>query len=702
MNENKDKQLYIVYGIVCFGAILFFVFLYGVKILNPLYTDWLYGKFVINHKYFYGKDNTQHFIGAMAFIKSNWCFPIGNYNSLSYPYYESVIFTDSIPLLAVICKVFRFLLPNEFQYFGLWGLFCFIMQGVMSVRILRHFTNNKYHLTISSLFFVIVPIVVWRMFIHTALDSQWLILMALEPLFAPDSFTTKRKIFHFTLIAFLCSTIHFYLYFYCAIILFSCGIYEIIKTKRINNFLLLISTYILTGVFFVWILGGFSQNIDNTLLGLRVLSMNLNSFFDSYNYSVLLPGLSRYIIDGLDNQFEGYAYLGVGIILAILLAIICLCKKRINRNIIERKVIWGITTALIVAFIIALSPRITLGSRVIIDIPLPSIIENIWGIFRSTGRASWILVYIIMLLTFIYLFDFKNIKVLNVILTICLIVQLIDNMPLYLNVNSFFYKTVEPIHKYNELIPEEDFWNDVINKNINEIMLMNTTERYSEEFPIKAYNNYLKGEDIGRYQYLQYLLGDFSMRNNYNFNYFRFSRKFYEDSRKIVMDCIDNNSYKADTLYVFGEYNKLRIPATGLNVYYVDGVYFAYMGELLDKYKISYQDIKITCKDTEPFNIDAGNVCNIGCFELAKGKYYLRFVIDNNDANRQDAITDIVFLDGQEKANYDYQLVDINGNEYLYEIEFFEGYSGIGPFIVNLSDTDISVENVSFVWSDNN
>lgn len=115
-------------------AIIIFCALYGIHILNPTYVDWLLK----------GGDLTQHYLGWKAYRNSEWTFPIGYMNMLTYPNAVSVIFTDSIPIFAVIFKVFSSILPDNFQYFGMWGLICFILQGLMASRIIRNFTDNDF------------------------------------------------------------------------------------------------------------------------------------------------------------------------------------------------------------------------------------------------------------------------------------------------------------------------------------------------------------------------------------------------------------------------------------------------------------------------------------------------------------------------------------------------------------------------------
>lgn len=107
INKHKIGLLTILSGII--GAIVF-VFIYGTKVLNVTETEWI----------FRVGDLSQHQLGWEFFRKADWSFPIGLFNTLSYPNYASIIFTDSIPLFAVIFKIFSEILPETFQYFGIY------------------------------------------------------------------------------------------------------------------------------------------------------------------------------------------------------------------------------------------------------------------------------------------------------------------------------------------------------------------------------------------------------------------------------------------------------------------------------------------------------------------------------------------------------------------------------------------------------
>ena len=165
--ELRTKTYYILVAITGMAT---FVALYGWNVLNPSYDDWL----------FVGPgDLMQHYLGWCFYRRGDWTFPIGLTNNLAYPDYSSVIYTDSIPLFAVFFKLLSPILPKTFQYFGLWGIISFVLQGIFSVMILQELKVGKAQAYIASFIFMLSPIVIERMYRHTALGAHWIILASI-------------------------------------------------------------------------------------------------------------------------------------------------------------------------------------------------------------------------------------------------------------------------------------------------------------------------------------------------------------------------------------------------------------------------------------------------------------------------------------------------------------------------------------------
>lgn len=165
-----DKLYFLMAAVL--GAVVF-ALLYGTHILNPAYDAWLLSQ----------GDLTQHYLGWCFYRRGNWTFPIGLTDQLAYPSYSSVIFTDSIPLFAVFFKLLSPILPDTFQYFGWWGILSFMLQGYFSVKILRTLRVGKFCSMAGSIFFILSPTVIEKMFRHTALGGHWqsLVLRTIRP-----------------------------------------------------------------------------------------------------------------------------------------------------------------------------------------------------------------------------------------------------------------------------------------------------------------------------------------------------------------------------------------------------------------------------------------------------------------------------------------------------------------------------------------
>ena len=100
---------------VSLGIFAFFLVVGG-EVLNPQYTGWLMGRF----------DPIQHYLGWDFFRRSEWANPIGLSPTFGLDISSSIVYADSIPLMAIIFKVFDQILPLNFSTlgFGCWSVLC--------------------------------------------------------------------------------------------------------------------------------------------------------------------------------------------------------------------------------------------------------------------------------------------------------------------------------------------------------------------------------------------------------------------------------------------------------------------------------------------------------------------------------------------------------------------------------------------------
>lgn len=398
-----------------------FVLIYGIKILNPLYTDWLLT----------GGDPSQHYLGWEFFRRSDWYFPFGLTDQLAYPLKTSVIYTDSIPIFAVFFKLFRNILPQQFQYFGIWGLLCFVLQGYYAAKILGERSSSKTVILAGSVFFIVSPIMVFRMYYHTALAAHWLILLAIY--FYSKHEKEYRDIFkpvmQWGILGILIGSIHLYFVPMCGAILLGYILCSIWKERKIRIRFFYPGISFSVGLFLtIYLLGGFSSGADTGTNNLGLFSFNLNAFLNPMSYSTLLKNTSLWNWPFYtQGQYEGFSYLGMGIILLCVCGIVLMIKNICRR---KKPSVYQVMTVLMSVGLIALaaSPTITWNDKLLLQLPYSSTIYKYWGIFGSCGRMAWPVVYFLMIfgITSIGNMKWKRKEISCVILILACVVQVVD------------------------------------------------------------------------------------------------------------------------------------------------------------------------------------------------------------------------------------------------------------------------------------
>jgi len=413
--SSEKKELLFVMTAGCLLGILCFAMVYGFKILNPLYDEWIFNGDI---------DLRQHYVGFCHFRNTRWMFPIGLVDSLSVPYSMSIVYTDSIPLFALFFKLFRNLLPVHFQYFGLFGLMSFMLMGMLSTVLIRRFCKYKSVCIFGSLFFILSFPVLQRMFYHTALAAQWIIVLALIIWMYTDITDIKqlRKIcIYWTMMGLLAVLIHSYFVFMTGIILLAQIIDGIVRSHNRGNrikeevyqFLPLLCMFV-SSVIMLFALGGFYGAGSVSGDGFGSFDGNLTAFINPLQYGSVFKGFELY---GM-FEFEGFAYLGAGLLLASLVIIgYCIYRKYILVKTGESDINSGVEIrdsqtnpddmcfstkciliiVSIVCYLFACFPNFTFGKVRLFSIPVPSFVKSILGICRTNGRFIWIPMYIIII-----------------------------------------------------------------------------------------------------------------------------------------------------------------------------------------------------------------------------------------------------------------------------------------------------------------
>jgi hypothetical protein len=109
-------------------------------VVSLLYAFWLFPvDFILGegpHWAASGGDSLLHIIGMRYFLADEWHFPLFQTQLIAPPEGVNIIYTDSLPLFALIAKLFRPLLPEQINYFGIWYFLSYVLQGIASVFLL--------------------------------------------------------------------------------------------------------------------------------------------------------------------------------------------------------------------------------------------------------------------------------------------------------------------------------------------------------------------------------------------------------------------------------------------------------------------------------------------------------------------------------------------------------------------------------------
>lgn len=417
LKRDREKNFLII-GSVMLG-ILAFGLIYGFKVVDVTYDDWL----------FTGGDLSQHYFGWLYYRQSEWKFPIGMIQGLT-DLNTCIIYTDSIPIFAIFFKVFSRWLPTTFQYFGIWGLLSFILMSVLSAILIYKFSKNIWSAWIGSLFFTISPYVLQRMFAHTALGAQWVIVLAMIFwIYDIGRDKISKKIIAWSFLLVLVSVIHLYFVPMIVVFAFADAIRIGLRQRKVLYSIGCFGVPIISAILVLFIVGAFAvSGGEFDAEGLGYYSANINTFFNPiYGISMFMKQLPCG-----DGQYEGMGYLGLGMIFLIVIGacIIINHKVEVKKYLERRRLDVLLNGGIICIFLIlAFSPTIMFGHKVIFNLKWPAVIMKLLGIFRSSGRFIWPVCYLLFTFLIWMLCKKNGKKNVIVLLSVMCLVQMVDLSP---------------------------------------------------------------------------------------------------------------------------------------------------------------------------------------------------------------------------------------------------------------------------------
>ena len=411
-------------GIATFGALT------NWKILNPLFVRWLY----------WGDPSTSY-LGWQFFRKTPlFQFPIGASPNYGVGFASSIMYTDSVPLIAIPLKYVSFLLPNEFQYFGIWILAALILQSWFAWKIISRFISNTALALFGVVLFTNAPILIYRMVHegsgHIGFIGQFLILWSLHLYFERVS-SIKRWLALLGISPLVClGLVPMVFVVFLGWLLQRLIQNSISVLKRSLQVLAELLSGVVITIGVMWISGALMVS-DPSDSGFGTYRTSLTSLFDpkvnnAFSFSRFFPDLGN-----LPGSEEGFAFLSITVITLLLISIPIVFKG--NHPLLSQNNI-GLILATIGMGVFSLSNRISVLQRELFVYPIPSQLRKLIDPFRSSGRFVWPLIYLLILFGLISIMTImqKHKNWGTLVLVVLLSVQIFESVGIFNNVRQRF------------------------------------------------------------------------------------------------------------------------------------------------------------------------------------------------------------------------------------------------------------------------
>ena len=519
------------------GAVIF-IGIYGFKVLDVSYDDWLLQ---------YEFDLTQHYQGWRLYRNSGWHFPLGLCDTSIYPYLSSVVYTDSIPLFAFFFKLLSPILPDKFQYFGLFGLMSYMLQGGMAKLLLRKTLNKEWLRNVGAAFFVTNIVFVQRMFWQTALSAHFLILIAMTFfVYREDIKSFRTRVVLWTTLGALAVSIHFYLYGMISVMLLGFAVLDSIdsdynkeenklsKNQRIlyglKNFSIYIVSYLATSVVVFYSFGGFYGTVKTVDDSTSLYNASINSLFLPMGKSLFFTGGEHG-----DMELEGFGYMGIASAILLIFALIALIMDWKNLWKSKKKSVIIICLLIVMFYIFSLSPVMMFSGKYVFSVNIiPGFIQRItWGLFRACGRFIWPVMYTLTYLALSYSERILK-KIYPVILIGALALQLVE-------FSGYYKQTYKAFNSFEYLNCPADVFAGYDMSQYKHIQFMQNFEWFDYYASLDCY-----------YEFVGY--SRLAADNRMTISNFHFARDYDAVVQEQIDSCYEKlNAGKpdADTLYVF-------------------------------------------------------------------------------------------------------------------------------------------------------
>lgn len=474
LSRSSNSRLQIMIPIIMGVAV--FITVVGLGILNPRNISWLLADF----------DMTLEYLGWAFYRYGPWTFPIGLNPNFGLDISSSIIYSNSLPLFAMVFKPFAGLLGEPFQFWGIWILLCFVLQACMSWLLMGLITKDVLIKTFATGLLLFSPPMFSQIGFHNSTVGHFPILMAFYLILRPNQ---NNRALWWSILLPCTLMIHPYTFAMLVGLWLADLLDKLLIQKKLSIFQVLIEMVCaFTTIILVAWQAGYFMNVSPGETGFGIYRMNLlaifdPSGFDAANWSFLysLPWVRS------NNNYEGFVYLGLGLIAVLLISLPMMAKHYEKLAKLLRGHVF-IFLGLIFLTFFALSNNIGIGAWTF-TIPLTPKLFSIASILRASARMFWPVFYVIALAGIYFLIQGYSKKIATTVLGIALTVQIIDTSGAWLEIkNKINHPGAQPVSSLSD-----PFWVDA-SKHYNKVVRVPV---WNEQAIWEKFANYAAQNQLG-------------------------------------------------------------------------------------------------------------------------------------------------------------------------------------------------------------
>lgn len=351
----------------------------GLRILDVGDTGWmLHGPL--------GPDPVAYWLTWTFFRRAAWTWPPGLNPDYGLELASAIFYVDIVPLLALPLKALRGIVTVD-QYWGPWLVACGVLQAGVAWRLIGLATGDPLARAAGAALFAFQPMMINRMGGHFALVAHWVLLAALHLCLRDPA--GRRQGLAWTLLLGTTALINAYLLAMTAALWGADLVARAFREGRIAR-RLAEGLAVLAAVGFALWLGGFfslAGPLRPLGPGYGATGLDLLAPFDAVEWGRLLPALPT-----LRHWEHGGSYLGAGSFLLLAAALVALLTGRLAwRALLARHALLLAALAAMLAF--AVTHRIAIAGVVIVELPLPALVQRVADLLRASERFFWPLAY---------------------------------------------------------------------------------------------------------------------------------------------------------------------------------------------------------------------------------------------------------------------------------------------------------------------